>query len=37
MKIKDFYLRMKIASIRKRISENQSLNEELCLDKKTYN
>lgn len=37
MKIKDFYLRLKIASIRKRIAENQSLNDELCLDKNTHN
>lgn len=36
IKIKDFYLRIKIASIRKRISESQSLNDELCVDKKNY-
>lgn len=30
--IKDFYLKIKIASIRKTLTENQSLNNELCLD-----
>lgn len=35
MKVKDFYLRMKIASIRKRLTENASINEELCIDVKT--
>lgn len=35
MKVKDFYLRLKIASIRKRLTENESINEELCIDVKT--
>jgi hypothetical protein len=35
LKFKDFYLRIKIANIRKRLSENESLNKELCLDHKT--
>jgi len=35
LKFKDFYLRIKIANIRKRLSENESLNRELCLDHKT--
>ena len=37
MKIKDFYLRMKIASIRKRLTENTSINDELCVDVKSHN
>lgn len=36
LKVKEFYLRMKIASIRKRLTENQSINEQLCLDPKTH-
>jgi hypothetical protein len=36
LKIKDFYLRLKIASIRKRLTDNLSLNEELCVDLKTH-
>ena len=36
MKIKDFYLRMKIASIRKRLTENASINDELCVDVKNH-
>ena len=36
LKFKDFYLRIKIANIRKRLSENESLNKELCLDQKTH-
>ena len=36
IKVKDFYLRIKIASIRKRLTENDSLNNELCLDKNTH-
>lgn len=36
LKFKDFYLRIKIANIRKRLTENQSLNDELCLDKKIH-
>jgi len=36
IKVKDFYLRIKIASIRKRLTENESLNSELCLDRKTH-
>lgn len=30
--VKDFYLKIKIANIRKNLQENQSLNKELCLD-----
>ena len=33
MKQKDFYLKIKIANIRKTLEENESLNKELCLDK----
>lgn len=33
---KDFYLRMKIASIRKKLTPNESLNLELCVDRKKY-
>lgn len=36
LKIKDFYLKIKIANIRKTLEENQSLNEELCLDPVSY-
>ena len=36
LKISDFYLKMKIASIRKKLTENESLNNELCLDKKHH-
>lgn len=36
LKFKDFYLRMKIANIRKRLAENDSLNNELCLDRKHH-
>lgn len=36
LKVKDFYLRIKIASIRKRLTENASLNDELCVDLKTH-
>ena len=36
LKIKDFYLKIKIANIRKRLTENESLNNELCLDKKSH-
>ena len=36
LKFKDFYLRIKIANIRKRLVENESLNNELCLDRKTH-
>ena len=36
LKIKDFYLKVKIASIRKTLKENESLNKELCLDTKTH-
>lgn len=36
MKFKDFYLKVKIANIRKRLTENESLNRELCLDRKTH-
>jgi len=32
LNIKDFYLKIKIANIRKNLQENQSLNRELCLD-----
>lgn len=34
--MKDFYLKIKIANIRKTLDENQSLNDELCLDRKLY-
>ena len=33
---KEFYLRIKIANIRKRLTENESLNNEICLDKKAH-
>lgn len=33
---KDFYLKVKIANIRKVLTENQSLNTELCLDPATH-
>ena len=36
LKFKDFYLRVKIANIRKRLVENESLNKEICLDPKTH-
>lgn len=36
LKFKDFYLRIKIANIRKRLVENESLNNAICLDKKTH-
>lgn len=36
LKFKDFYLKIKIANIRKRLTENESLNKELCLDCKTH-
>ena len=36
MKVKDFYLKIKIANIRKTLEENKSLNLELCLDPKTH-
>ena len=36
LKIKDFYLKIKIANIRKRLTENETLNNELCVDKKNY-
>lgn len=32
---KEFYLRIKIANIRKRLTENESINKELCIDTKT--
>ena len=32
LNVKDFYLKIKIANIRKNLQENQSLNKELCLD-----
>ena len=34
--MKEFYLKIKIANIRKKLSENESLNTELCLDKKHH-
>lgn len=34
--IKDFYLKIKIANIRKHLRENESLNKELCLDKEKH-
>ena len=33
---KDFYLKIKIANIRKKLTDNESINNELCLDKKTH-
>lgn len=36
MVIKDFYLKIKIANIRKVLTENSSLNQQLCLDPKTH-
>ena len=36
LKVKDFYLKIKIANIRKTLDENQSLNDELCLDPKLF-
>jgi len=36
LKIKDFYLKIKIANIRKTLEENQSLNDELCLDQVSH-
>ena len=36
LKIKEFYLKIKIANIRKKLTENESLNIELCLDKKMH-
>ena len=35
LKFKEFYLRIKIANIRKRLTENESLNKEICIDWKT--
>lgn len=35
--IKDFYFKIKIANIRKTLTENESLNRELCLDPITHN
>ena len=34
--IKDFYLKIKIANIRKVLTENESINRELCLDPATH-
>ena len=36
MTFREFYLRIKIANIRKRLSENESLNKEMRLDPKTH-
>lgn len=36
IQIKDFYLRMKLASIRKKIKENENLNEFLAIDLKKF-
>jgi len=36
LSIKDFYLKIKIASIRKVLTQNESLNQELCLDPKSH-
>ena len=36
MAIKDFYLKIKIANLRKTLAENTSLNQQLCLDPKTH-
>ena len=32
LSVKDFYLKIKIANVRKVLTENESLNRELCLD-----
>jgi hypothetical protein len=32
LQVKDFYLKIKIANIRKNLHENESINRELCLD-----
>ena len=37
LQTKDFYLRIKIASIRKTVKENESLNKFLCLGKEHTN
>ncbi len=37
MQAKDFYLRMKLAGIRKTVKEHESLNNFLSLDKKYNN
>lgn len=34
--VKDFYLKIKIANIRKTLQQNTSLNSELCLDPVTH-
>lgn len=34
--VKDFYLKIKVANIRRTLAENESLNRELCLDPTTY-
>lgn len=34
--VKDFYLKIKIANIRKTLNENTSINKELCLDPVTH-
>lgn len=36
LQVKDFYLKIKIANIRKNLQENESLNLELCLDPKQH-
>jgi len=36
IKVKDFYLKIKVANIRKTLDENKSLNLELCLDPKNH-
>jgi hypothetical protein len=36
LSFKEFYLRIKIASIRKKLTPNASLNNELCVDPKKY-
>ena len=35
LNVKDFYLKIKIANIRKNLHENESINKELCLDPDT--
>ena len=37
MQTKDFYLRLKIAGIRKTVKENENLNSFICLDSKFAN
>lgn len=36
LKVKDFYLKIKIANIRKTLDQNESINAQLCLDPQTH-